>query len=64
MGGFYFNLFQNVMANVQTLLENADSAEILIAVVDVIQQLSTVYPLVFNSQFRVSCCFNLFIYFI
>lgn len=46
------DFMQNVMANVQTLLENADSAEILIAVVDVIQQLSTVYPLVFNSQFR------------
>eukprot|EP00106_Octopus_bimaculoides_P021655 XP_014789097.1 PREDICTED: serine/threonine-protein kinase SMG1-like isoform X1 [Octopus bimaculoides] len=46
------DFMQNVMANVQTLLENADSAEILIAVVNIIQQLSKVYPHVFNSHFR------------
>jgi hypothetical protein len=45
--------FQLVINNVQSVLENADTPDLLVAVVDVILHLSKVYPHVFSSHFRV-----------
>ena len=45
-----------VMEKVQTLLENADTPELLISVVDAIQYIAKIYPHVFNIHFRVSSC--------
>lgn len=42
-----------VMANVQTLLENADTPDLLNSVVNVILHIAKNYPNVFTSHFRV-----------
>lgn len=41
------------MANVQTLLENADTPDLLNSVVNVILHIAKNYPNVFTSHFRV-----------
>lgn len=51
--GFCF-VYQMVMANVQTLLENADTPDLLNSVVNVILHIAKNYPNVFTSHFRVS----------
>ena len=43
-----------VMANVQTLLENADTPEVLMTVVNIILHIAKNYNHVFSSHFRVS----------
>ena len=42
-----------ILNHLQTLLENADTSELLISVVNVILQLTKVYPHVFSEYFRV-----------
>ncbi|XP_052059400.1 serine/threonine-protein kinase SMG1-like isoform X1 [Mytilus californianus] len=46
------SLMPMVMANVQTLLENADTPEVLMAVVNIILHISKHYSHVFTSHFR------------
>ncbi|KAK3583612.1 hypothetical protein CHS0354_039435 [Potamilus streckersoni] len=46
------DLMPMVMSNTRTLLENADTPELLVAVIRVILQLANVYPHVFSSHFR------------
>ena len=46
------NLMPMVMANVQTLLENADTPEVLMAVVNIILHVAKNYNHVFSSHFR------------
>ena len=50
------------MANVQALLESADS-DLLVAVVDVILFIAKVYPHIFSAHFRVGS-FNQFCMFL
>lgn len=50
-----------VMANVQTLLENADTPDLLNSVVNVILHIAKNYPNVFTSHFRVIIYFEFFI---
>ena len=45
------------MNNIQTVLENADTPELLTAVVDVICCVIKTYSHVFSSHFRVSILF-------
>lgn len=47
-------LLKMVMANVQTLLENADTPDLLKSVINVILHIAKVYQHVFNAHFRVS----------
>lgn len=47
-----------VMANVQTLLENADTPDLLNSVVNVILHIAKNYPNVFTSHFRVIIYFR------
>ena len=42
------------MSNCQSVLENADSPEVLMSVVDVIVHIAREYPHVFGTHFRVS----------
>ena len=44
---------QMVMNNAQTVLENADVPDLLIAVMELIQQINKYYPHAFNNHFRV-----------
>lgn len=46
------------MANVQTLLENADTPDLLNSVVNVILHIAKNYPNVFTSHFRVIIYFR------
>lgn len=51
------SLHQNmplVMTKCQTILENADIPDLLVAVVDVVQQIVKSHPSCFHSHFRVS----------
>ncbi|XP_048245963.1 serine/threonine-protein kinase SMG1-like isoform X1 [Haliotis rufescens] len=45
-------LMQLVMEKIQTLLENADTPELLTAVVDVIMFIAKIYPHIFSMHFR------------
>ena len=47
--------FQMLMAKCQTVLENADTPELLIAIVDVISHIVKVRPQCFQRHFRVGC---------
>lgn len=47
------HVFQMILNNLQTLLENADTPEFLMAVVNVILQVTKVYPHIFEDYFRV-----------
>ena len=42
-----------VLNHLQTLLENADTPELLMSVINVILQLTKIYPHVFSDYFRV-----------
>ena len=46
-------MLQMILNQLQTLLENADTPELLISVVNVILQLTKVYPHIFSEYFRV-----------
>ena len=43
-----------VLNNLQTVLENADTPELLVSVVEVILQLTKIYPHIFSDYFRVT----------
>jgi len=48
---------QMVMSNCQTVLENADTPDVLFAIVDVISFIVKNHPHCFRPHFRVCTCF-------
>ncbi|KAJ8319497.1 hypothetical protein KUTeg_004588 [Tegillarca granosa] len=57
LGMCYLFIYRNmVMANVQTLLENADTPELLMSDINVILHIAKVFPHVFNAHFRFLSC--------
>lgn len=51
---YIFFLLQFVMSRLQSTLENADVPDLLIAIVNVIFEISSGYPGIFSKHFRVS----------
>lgn len=51
------SLFQTLMMKMQHILENIDLPDLFVASVEVIMQLSTLYPETLTEYFRVSAAF-------